>query len=247
MILLLGCTPEPGTASGTLVDARGGAIGAAELRLTASLPECAPITVTTDAAGVWSAADLCGQATWTVAPVDPLWYLPQPVAAAIDTTIRVWRAPEGAGVYLVEGTNITTLTTNTVLDSVAVFGTTDLVQLPVEIPGALPRIEASRALLIVGPDPALAFSPLVASDRRVFGTKDAPVPVDPWVYLGVRFTGDTTFEPVTASVRPEGVQSVEGPRALRYVSADALPPGRYALPTTDGSKAWLLDFGPVTP
>lgn len=246
MIFLLACTPEPGTASGTFVDARGGTIPNAELVFTASKTECAPKRATTDADGAWQVADLCGQATWTVAPADPLWFVATPPAAVPDTELRAWRAPESEGVYLIDGTSITTLTTHTVLDAAPVFGTTELVRFPVEIPGEVPRIDGTRALLIVGSDPALTFAPLVPSERRVFGSKDAPRPLDPWVYLGVRFTDDTTHEAVVATVRPEGVTTVDAPRALRYVSGTALPAGRYALPTTDGARAWLLDFGPAT-
>jgi hypothetical protein len=148
-------------------------------------------------------------------------------------------------VYVLSGTTATLVPSHTVLDTVRVFDTTEEVRFPVEIPGAVPRLAPGDALLVAdGLVPELAFAPLVPSpERRWFGDKDAPVPVDPWVYLGVRFTSDTAFERVSVALDAARVASPGGPRALRYVAADALPAGRHALPNADGTRAWILDFG----
>ncbi|MDP2316059.1 MAG: carboxypeptidase-like regulatory domain-containing protein [Pseudomonadota bacterium] len=251
-VALLGCAPEPGTASGRVLDARSGApLAGVELQLTAS-KTCPPIATTTDADGRYRAAALCGQATWTVAPTDPRWYLSEAVAAAPDADLRVWRAPETPGVYTVSGVDLTPLVTNTVLDVVRVFGTEQEVRFPVEIPGALPRIDADTALVVVGDvlGETPQFESLVPSpERRWFGTKEAPQPVDPWVFLGVRFRSDTEFERVPTKLDPKGIERVGGARHVQYIGGAALEPGRYALVTADGSRAFLLDFGPpdVTP
>ncbi len=249
-LALAACRPEPGTAAGRLLDARTGApVADVDVRLVAAGDACPPVTARTDAGGRWSAAALCGEAAWTVAPADPGWYLPEPPAAGTDLELRAWRAPPEPGVYTVADATIAPLVTHTLLDTVRVFDSAEEVRFPVEIPGVVPRIGDGVALLIVGDVlPTLAFAPLVPSaERRWFGTKDAPVPVDPWVYLGVRFTSDTVFERVAVTVDAARVTTVGGPRPLRYVGADALPVGRYALPTADGTRAFLLDFGDRPP
>ncbi|MES2641651.1 MAG: hypothetical protein V4850_19320 [Myxococcota bacterium] len=248
LLALVGCSPEPGTAEGRVVDARsGGPVVGVELRLAAREDKCPATTTTTDADGRYSVAGLCGQGHWTVAPVDQAWYLPEPVTAGPDVTLSVWRAPEAPGVYTIAAGVPTPLVTHTVLDVVRVFDTDREVRFPVEIPGAVPRIDGDVALLVVGDvlGHPLPFEALVPSpERRWFGTKDAPQPIDPWVYLGVRFESDAVLVPVGAPLDPAGIERVGGPRPLQYVRGAALAPGRYALPTVDGSRAFILDFGP---
>lgn len=244
-LALAACAPEPGSAAGRLLDARTDApIADAEVRLAAADDTCPAVTVKTDAEGRWSASGLCGEAAWTAAPADPGWYLPEAVPAGPDALLRAWRAPPDPGVYTVAGTTVTPLVTHTVLDTARIFDAAEEVRFPVEIPGAVPRISGDAALLLVGDVlPDLAFAPLVPSpERRWFGTKDAPRAVDPWVYLGVRFTSDTAWERVPATLDTAKLTTVGGARPLRYVPGDALPPGRYALPTADGARAFLLDF-----
>lgn len=244
---ILGCTPEPGTAQGRLVNARSDTpVAEVELRLVARGDTCPPLTTKTDADGRFVVTQLCGEAAWTVTTANPAWYLPEPVAAGPDLRLRAWRAPEAAGVYLVAKDAPTPLLTHTVLDVVRLFGTEREVRFPVEIPGDVPRIDGDVALLVVGDvlgDP-LPFEALVAStERRFFGTKDAPQPIDPWVYLGVRFDSDAVIERVDAPLDEAAIERVGGPRLLRYVRGGALAPGRYALPTLDGTRAFILDFG----
>lgn len=249
LVTLAGCSPEPGTAQGRLVDARTDApVADAELRFANRGDACPATTTRTDADGRFTVTNLCGEAAWTVTPVDPTWYVPEPAAAGPDMALRAWRAPEAAGVYLVEGDEVRPLVTHTVLDVVRIFDTEREVRFPVEIPGAVPRVDAGVVLLVVGDvlGERLPFEALVPSpERRWFGTKDAPQPIDPWVYLGVRFESDAVVVPVDAPLDAAAIERVGGPRPLRYVGGAALPPGRYALPTLDGTRAFILDFGPA--
>ncbi|MDP2304464.1 MAG: hypothetical protein Q8P18_00385 [Pseudomonadota bacterium] len=247
---LAGCTPEPGTAQGRLVDARSGAaVPNVDLRFVARADKCPAITTTTDTDGRFSVTNLCGEGAWTVTSADPAWYLPDPVAAGPDVALRAWRAPEAAGVYTIAGDVPTPLVTQTVLDVVKVFDTDREVRFPVEIPGEVPRIDADVALLVVGGvlGDKLPFEALVPSpERRWFGTTAAPQPIDPWVYLGVRFESDAVIERVDAPLDAAAIERVGGPRPLQYVRGAALAPGRYALPTADGTRAFILDFGPAS-
>ena len=245
-VALSACSADPSAAGGRLVDGRtGAAVAGVAVTLAPSDTACTAPLTTTDADGRWSAPGLCADATWTITSGDAGWYLPAPLPAGPDVTVTVWRAPPADGVFLVAGADALPVVTHTVLDTVRVFDSAEEVRFPVEIPGVVPRVRAGDALLVAGPIlPDLTFSPLVPSpERRWFGNKDAPEPIDPWVYLGVKFTSDTTFERVTVVMNDAHVATAGGDRALRYVSAAALPAGRYALPTADGSRAFLFDFG----
>lgn len=244
--LAAGCTPDPTTAAGRLTDARTGAPAAdVTLRLAAAAAACPAVTTHTDAAGAFRVENLCGEAAWTVAVDDPDWYLPEPVAAGPAVAVAAWRAPPSEGVYLLSGTTLTPIPSHTALDTVYVFETMEPVRLPLELPGAVPRVANEDVLLVAGSVIGeLAFAPLVPSpERRWFGTKALPVPIDPWVYLGVRFASDTDYTRVPSPLDATKVKTAPGPRALRYVPADALPPGRHALPNAAGLRAWILDFG----
>lgn len=151
LLALLACSPEPGTSAGRVVDARSGApVAGVELRFSVRADACPATTATTDADGRFSVANLCGQGHWTIAPVDPAWYLPEPATAGPEVTLRAWRAPEAPGVYTIAAGVPTPLVTQTVLDVVRVFDTGREVRFPVEIPGAVPRIDGDVALLVVG-------------------------------------------------------------------------------------------------
>lgn len=239
------CKPEPFTASGTLTDARTQApLAGVSLTLQAD-GDCPAVEVVTGPDGAWSAPNLpCGPA-WTVTPSDPGWYRPEPAPVGTATPLTAWRAPQDTGVYTVRGTEVTPLVTHTGLDVLRILDSTEEVRFPLEIPGTLPRVAGDTVLLLVGaPVGEATFVPLVLSpERRWFGTKEAPKPVDPWVYLGIRFLDDTRFERVTAMLDPAGVMDVGGPRPLRYIQGNALPAGRYALPTADAARAFLLELG----
>jgi hypothetical protein len=247
LIALLACTPPPGSATGTLVDARTHApVPGAEIRLTTTKEGCPPIVVATDTDGTFSAEGLCGETPYTAAPADPGWYLAEPVAVTGSVALSAWRAPATPGVYTVTGPDALPLVTHTLIDRVKAFGTDTDVLFPVEIPGALPRIAGDTVLLVVGDvlgkEPR--FEPLVPSpEKRWFGTKEAPAPIDPWVYLGVRFTSDTELVPVVAKPDPAHIVRVPGDRPLTYIDGGALSEGRYALLTPDATRAFLLDFG----
>ena len=90
--------------------------------------------------------------------------------------------------------------------------------------------------MLAGVDPV--FEPLVASDKRTFGTSVAPRPVAPWVYLGVSFTSDTSLTDVKAA--PACV-TADLDRPVHYCAAAALPAGRYVL--VAGARGFVLDFG----
>lgn len=246
-LLTLWACAEPAAVDGTVVDARtGAALPDLAITLAPSDDRCPPLAAKSDAMGRFTAANLCPGEPYRVAADDPGWRSPGPVetrGGAVD--LRVWRVPAADGVYTLEATKLAWLTTNTAIDTATVLDSTSTVRLPVEIPGALPRIAGGGALMLAGGAiiDSLRFSPLIPSEKRWFGTREAPQAIDPWVYLGVRFASDLEFTTVEARPDPPVDLDFDG-RRLRVIGAGALPAGRYALAAPDGARAFLLDFGP---
>jgi hypothetical protein len=239
MALLLACTPEPGSAGGTLTDARSGApVAGAEVVLSAAT--CPEQRVHTDDAGRWSATGLCGQEKWSV-DVSGDWELP-PVDAGNDLALRAWPAPTADGIYLLEGGTLLPILTHTALDQLTSTSGVP-VRFPVEIPGTLPHLDADTVLLVAGdllPDPVTLVPLQPCASRVSLRNGDRDIAMDPWLYLG-RDCGDG-FSGEERSVPARTTGPTEG-RRLRYLGADAAAPGRYALPTRDGLRAFLLDVG----
>jgi hypothetical protein len=251
LLTFLACAPPPGTATGRLVDARTDApVPDVAVTLATTHDRCPPVSAATDADGRFTATGLCGEVAYTATPTHPDWYMPIPEPVTPDVTLRAFHTPATPGVYVSTGATVTPLVTHTVVDVVHVFDSDTEVRFPVEIPGTLPRISGDTALLVVGGvlGDAPRFEPLVPSaEKRWFGTRDAPVPIDPWVYFGVRFASDTAFTPVLATLDPAHVERIAGPRPAAWYTADALPAGRYGLLTADATRAFLIDFGAAPP
>ena len=222
VVLILACS-EPAAVDGQAIDARtGAALGDFALALTAS--GCVPVDLRTDAEGRWSAKGGCD---WEIRPEEG-W------TAGADG--RFWRAPPTDGVYLLGDRDATWLPTNTALDTERVLDGEREVRYPEAVPGALPLVTGDAVLLFAGVD--LALEPLVPSERRTFGTSALPRPIDPWMYLGVAFTDDTTL--IDVDVTPAcTVADVD--RTLRYCAAGAVPAGRYVL--VAGERGIVIDFG----
>lgn len=242
LLHLIAACAGPGALTVTVTDGRTGAPApGVAVRLDAE--GCAAGPHLTDEDGELSVAQGCGDAR--VAVADPGWTAAPVTASGGRAAITAWQAPEADGVYLLDGRTLTPLLTNTAVDTLPLLGGAGQVRLPVEIPGALPELEGSRVLLLAGTaTAALQWLPLVPGGARTFGPPEAPVPVDPWVYLGVRFREDGGTEPVDAGLDAARVVATEvSGRPLRYVPADALPAGRYALAAPDAIRALLVEVG----
>jgi hypothetical protein len=242
LIGLLGCA-KPGHVEGTVRDARTDTPLSVDVTLTPDAPSeaCPALTLHPGDDGGF-AGEICGNTRYTADIGDPGWRLDAPVPVTGSVDLRPWRVPDADGVYTLTGTELTWIATNTALDTARVMDSDATVRLPVEIPGSLPRIVGDTLLLLAGDVADLAFSPLIPSDKRWFGSRDAPESIDPWVYLGVRFSSDTAFERVDASPTGATDRTVAG-RRLRMYDGHALPAGRYALAAPDAARAIVLEFG----
>jgi len=146
--------------------------------------------------------------------------------------IKAWRAPEGNGVYrlgdeLMPLRRAAEVGAETVADQSAVY--------PKTIPGKLSRIAPGEHLVLTGMSvDSLQISQLVES------------PVKEWWYLGVSFTSSEAFEPVPMTMDTSMmVEKRVDDRAVRYIPAEALPEGRYAMMADGDKRMFLFDVGPA--
>jgi hypothetical protein len=236
LIWLLACA-QPGQA--TLVDARTqGPIAGVVVTPRREGEACPTPVPPTDADGHFQVPRGCAGHRWVLVPEDAGWWVPEPPKADEGATVSAWRVPAGGGVALLDGTVLTLLATHTAVD-VAVTAEGAEVPYPVEIPDDLPRVAGSTVLVLDAE--GLTVEPVLAGEARSFGA--VPVQFGPWFYLGayVRAAGP----PEAVSLHPEHVtEATAGDRTVRYLPADAFPPGRYAV--RNGTRAVLVDFG-VTP
>lgn len=171
------------------------------------------------------------------------------------TDLTAWRVPKASGVYLSSKGEITAVHTDADVSSEGILKSDVRVRYPGNIPTNVARVGPEDHLILVGRAAVdeLKFVPLVPSESRKLGTGDRVYTMEPWVYLGVLFKDDTTFESVEATLDPAGlVDQEKGDRKARYVSGTALPAGRYGLLKDDDRRMTILDFGapsaaPVAP
>lgn len=249
--LFLACA-DPGTVMGTVLDARTRApvVGVEVVASAAKASDaCRRFSATTDEEGSFRIADLCGGEAYTLQTAGT-WQLAEPptVAGAEPPaqTLQAWPVPEVEGVFLFDGKQWTALKTHTAIETARIFGTDRTVSFPAELPGTLPRVAGETVLVVAGQAliEGLSWAPLVPSGKRWFGDRAAPEPVDPWIYLGVRFIDDTVVEEVPPGLDMASVTTITlGDRVVRYIPAAALGRGRHALLTPRKNRAFLLEFG----
>lgn len=215
---------------------------------------CLTFEGSTDADGNVTVTGLCGGATYAVESTDKTLFLqdsPQVeggVKATAPLQLTGWRAPESDGLYLLADDQLSGVRTGSDVSSVKVWETEVTVRYPNEIPAEVTRVEGDTKLLISGKTmiDRMQPVPLVPHDqKRRFGNPDGYTDMEPWSYIGFSFTSDTEYQQVTATFDPAKVKDVsDATHSLRYVQADALPPGRYVLGGPDDRRVYILDFGP---
>lgn len=236
MILLVLACAKPGDASGTLTDQRTlAAVPGVEIELVSdAAPPCSRFVTTTDTDGHFAVSGLCPADSYRVRPSDPTWFIgdsPIISGAVTGTTVALegWRVPTQEGLWLLDGTELQRLTTNTALDRARIADGSQ-VRFPTEIPGVLPEILEDRVLVLSGAAvEKWAPYPLEASGRRAF--TDRAQEMDPWFYTGPKFTAVVADKTATC---PE--------RQTTYYAAGALPTGDYVVSDLESYRALIVRF-----
>ncbi|MFK7931514.1 MAG: hypothetical protein AB8H79_25265, partial [Myxococcota bacterium] len=206
--------------------------------------------------GTFALAGLCASATAYQLSIEPdkNYFLGETngfdMGAKLEgpQTIKAWRAPNGAGVNILrkDGTTLEAIRSRQKLKTEKIMGTAgaETVQYPEGIKG-VPVIAKGEYLQLAGKtNVGMTIQPLINSGARKFEIEGGDASMDPWSYIGTSFTSDTEFQRVSAKVDAGKVVTVEkGDHAVKFVPAEAVAPGRYAVMSADGKTAYLVDFG----
>lgn len=162
------------------------------------------------------------------------------------TDLTAWRVPKASGLYTLSKGELVALRTDADVKKETILGTEQTVRYPNTVPTNVALVGADDYLVQVGKAAVdeLKFYPLVPSGIRKFGKGDIVYTMEPWVYLGMKFSNDTTFEEVkTEFDAAKVIDKAKGDRKARYVSGAALAEGRYAILKDDDRRMTIVDFG----
>lgn len=162
-------------------------------------------------------------------------------------TIKAWRAPNGTAINILkkDGTTLEPVRSRQKVKSEKITGTEERVYYPSGIKG-VPMMEAGEYLVISGKANAdLQLYPLINSGERMFKTEDTEVKMQPWSYIGTKFTDDENFERVSATLDAAKVVTVEkDEHIVKFIPTEALgDKGRYALWKDGAETVYLIDIG----
>ena len=194
--------------------------------------------------------DLCAGATYSLGLGDKTLMLGKAHtvdgASTADAPLSLvgWRAPSGSGVYRLSEDALSPLRSFSDVATETVLGSDETVRYPKLKPVRVAAIEAGQHLVLAGPGHAdeMELVPLVADEgkRRFAGD----ISIEDHVYLGVRFASDTEWERVNVNPDPAKVHAVDnGQHAVRFIAAEAVPAGRYAVLGPGDQQTYVFDFG----
>lgn len=254
--LFLGLTAciAGGTFNGTLVDGLSGQPRGNEriIAKTSDIPDatCAAKEATADASGVFTLQNLCPGANYALSLSDETLMLEGAPTASGDeqaqgVELKTWRAPGGAGIYVLSEDTLSMVRTFTDIKY----------EVKIDDPSmkvAYPYMKPTGKVKTVNPGDFFVVSGKANVDRL----KWRPVIADPnkrtfvdgsitdHVWIGVKFTSDTEWEPVEVSIDPSKVKVItSGERIVHYIPHDALPEGRYALYGDADKRMFIVDMG----
>jgi len=221
--------------------------------IDASLP-CMTFAADVGSDGKFSIPGVCASSSlYSLELNDPNLFLaeqdtiPMGFDGAAPVTIKAWRAPKGGGVFKLGADGLSRVTSATDLNFDFVYKSEQQVRSPKTIK-SVPLVAAGEHLVLAGSATNFAIEPIINSDKRRLGkaANESKEYVDqvPWAYLGIEFSSDTDFELKTVTVDDSKVISKEKRgRTARFLAADSLPAGRYAIVKDGGKRIWIVDMG----
>ena len=253
-LILTGCSSAP--IDGTLTDGLT-SNGIADVRVVAKATSpdasltCQAFETNTGADGSFTIDGACTGTAYALSLGDDTWWVPEfpevPDGGAQGLSLVAWRNGTGEGLYKLTADGFKPLRTHADVKSENILNTEEKVRFPwPTVPGNVPLIEAGDHLVLVGPRTVETFKiiPLIRSESRKFGDKNSWVTMDPWYYIGTRFTDDETFERVAANLdESKVILKKGGERAGRYVPGSALAEGRYVVLGEKSKTVTIVDFG----
>lgn len=243
-----------GTLSGTLTDAVNGK-PRTDVRVIAKAEGDADLTcqlqeAQVDANGAFTLPKLCSGVSYRVSLSDEGLLLADAplVDGSAPTTVlslQAWRAPKGKGLFILTDDKLDDVRTFTeIKQEVSVNDPNLKITYPYMKPTKLSYVVEPGSFLVVSGKSNVEthqYLPLIADPgKRTFQAGS----IENHAWAGARFTSETEWEPVTATLDSSKVKQVEtGERIVQYIAHDALPEGRYAIFGEGDTRMFIVDFG----
>ncbi len=258
-LVLTACNPRT-PIQGTIVDGLTGAPRAdvtvlARAEASSDLT-CKVLEAKTDAKGAFTLSDSCPDTTYTIAALDDTLLLAgAPTVTggqegAAPLALEAWRAPGGPGLYLLADDGLAAIKTRTRIMRDEKIKDTEVVATYPESTFKRPSAVAAGQHLVLSGTARInktQFVPVVPEpERREFASGNA---LTGHPFLGIDFTSDTEYTLVTAKLDESRIKTAtSGDRTVRYIAAEALPAGQYALFAEGDDQAMIVAFGePAAP
>lgn len=253
-VLIAGCSS--GSVSGTLVNGLTGAPIAGQRVLLRAIDEvaltCQVFDGTTGEDGAFAIEGPClSSSPYRVALPDSSWVVFDGARIEGDGKVgelKAFLAPDGSGLYeLTAAGALEHLSTHADIKTETLWDSEETVQFPSAMPldGDLPRLEAGEYLVFLGAETmeGATVTPLVPSEGRKFGNAEQFTEMtQPWWYLGTTFTSDTEYTRTEATIdASRAIEHARDDKAVRYLPAEALANGRYALQAPGSRRITILD------
>ncbi len=260
LIALTACTK--GTIDGKITDGLTGA-PVAGLRVIAKAPvatdlTCMALEGTSDASGAYHIEGSCAGNEYILSLGDDTRFIEGEAKVAggepIAHDLKTWVAPEGSGVYLLVDGELQPQKTYSDIGKAVIMNTEQAVRYPETAPkdDGWPQLSAGSHLLLLGEKNVrdMAFSPVLKSPEVKFAPEDGRDDIthwslgQEWSYIGIQMAEDGAFELKTAEVDASKFVDVTGAdRTARYIPAEAVAPGRYALLGEKSRRAYMFEVG----
>jgi hypothetical protein len=258
LLLSMACTKA--TITGTVTDALTGA-PIADLRVVAKSSDATDLTCmalegTTDATGTFSIANVCAN-NYDLSAGDDMLLLQGDITAdgsdkaAGPKSIQAWTAPEGSSVYFLSGGELTAQKTLSDVSTATILGSDPphAVRYPETRLKTWPELAPGDYLVLTGASnmDTLKLHPVHESPEVKFEPDREDISHwslgKEWDYIGVVMTEDGGFELKEVTADASKVKDVSGveSRGARYIPADALPAGRYALLKDKSKRTYMFE------
>lgn len=259
VLLLTLSACSKGAVSGSVTDGLSGQ-PVSELRILARSEAtdltCQAFETTTDASGAYSFDALCAGNTYTLSSGDEDRFFTGTTevsgdAQLPDNALQSWIGPDGSGVYILDAEGkMTPMRTHSDVQKASIFETETMVRYPDSTPGTWPRIVPGTYLMLVGQSTIenQKLHPMETSPEVKFNPDRDGITHfslgQPWLYIGAKMDEEGGYTQLTAQLdEAKLIEASAGERAVRYIPADALPAGKYALLPDKAKRTYMMEFG----
>ncbi len=260
LIALTACTK--GTIDGKVTDGLTGQ-PVAELRVIAKAPvatdlTCMALEGSTDASGAFHIEGTCAGNEYVLSLADDTRFIEGSASVAggepVTQDLKTWIAPEGSGIYVIADGELQPQKTYSDVAKAVIMNTEQEVRYPETAPkdDGWPQLATGSHVLLLGEKNVrdMGFELVLKSPEVKFAPEEGRDDIthwslgQEWSYIGIQMAEDGSFELKQAEVDTSKFVDVAGSdRTARYVPAEALAPGRYALLGPKSRRTYVFEVG----